>query len=82
MSVSVVGERWGEVVHLKVERLKQSLMRLLELMRDGVVQVLGFRGRRRLDMNFHVFAQGAGVGVGLGAAEGLAVIGLRGRVDL
>lgn len=33
-------------------------------------------------MNLHVFAQGAGVGVGLGAAHGLAVVGLGGRVDL
>lgn len=33
-------------------------------------------------MNLHVFAQGAGVGVGLGAAQGLAVIGLRSCVDL
>lgn len=29
-----------------------------------------------------MFAQGAGVGVGLGAAEGLAVVGFGGGVDL
>lgn len=40
-----VGKRRGETVHFKVERLKDGLMRLLELMRDGVVQVLGLRGR-------------------------------------
>lgn len=33
-------------------------------------------------MDLHVLAQGAGVGVGLGAAHGLAVVGLGGRVDL
>lgn len=33
-------------------------------------------------MDFHVLAQGAGMGVGLGAAQGLAVIGLGGSVDL
>lgn len=68
-----VGERRGEAAHLEVEGLEQ---RLLERVRHGVVRVLGFRGRRHLDVDFHVFAQGAGVGVGLGAAEGLAVVGL------
>lgn len=33
-------------------------------------------------MNLHVLAQGAGVGVGLSAARGLAVIGLGGCVHL
>jgi len=69
-------------VHFKVEGLQETLMRLLELMSDGVVDVPGFTGGRRLDVNLHVFAQGAGVGVGLGAAQGLAVVGLGGRVDL
>lgn len=49
---------------------------------DGLVQVVGFGGRRRLDVDLHVFAERAGVRVGLGAAQGFAVVGLGGRVDL
>lgn len=75
-----IDERRGEAVDLEVERLQERRVRLLQLM--GVVRVLGVGGRRRLDVDLHVFAQGAGVGVGLGAAQGLAVVGLGGRVDL
>lgn len=81
MSVEI-GMGGGVAVDFKVEGLQESLVRLLEVMRDGVVHVLGVRGRGRLDVDLHVFAQGAGVGVGLGAAQGLAVVGLGGRVDL
>lgn len=49
---------------------------------DGVIWILGLRGRRRLDVNLHVLAQGAGVGVGLGTAHGLAVVGFGCRVNL
>lgn len=40
-----VGKGWREAVNFKVEGLDETLMRLLELMRDGVVRVLGFGGR-------------------------------------
>ena len=68
------------MVHFKVQGFKEGWVRLL--MRDEGVQVLRLRGRRGLDMDLHVFAQRAGMGVGLGAAQGLAVIGFGGCVDL
>lgn len=70
------------MVYFKVKGLNDSLVGRLELTWDGVVGVRGLRGRRRFDVNLHVLAEGAGVGVGLGAAHGLAVVGLGCRVDL
>lgn len=81
--MSVFVGKWGwEAVYFKVKGLHDSLMRWLKLMWKGVIWVLGLRGRRWFDVNLHVLAQGAGVGVGLGAAHGLAVVGFRCRVNL
>lgn len=40
-----VGKRRREAVNLQIEGLDDGLVRLLELMGDGVVRVLGVGGR-------------------------------------
>lgn len=72
---------WGQA-HFEVEGFQQGWGLLQSQMMGQRVIVWQFRGRRGLYVHLHVFAQGAWVGVGLGAAQGLAVIGLRGRVHL
>lgn len=81
MSVSV-GKWWWKAVYFKVKGLSDSLMRWLKWMWDGVIRILGLRGRWWFDVNLHVLAQRAGVGIGLGTAHCLAVVGFGCRVNL
>lgn len=72
----------GGQAHFEVKGFQQGGGLLQSQMVGQRVIVWKFRGRRRLNMHLHVLAQGAWVGVGLGAAQGLAVIGLGGCVHL